>query len=250
VGAVESWQEIDSSINGSCTNTTILRPISWNINGSATNTTVLQPISWTINGTATNTTVLQGISWNINGSCTNTTGLQEIDSSINGSCTNTSVESWQEIDSAINGSCTNISSVEIDSSINGTCTNTSVPAVITITAVFPSNNSVNIPLQPYVFATFSHQSGSVMNITWKNDTTTLGTENNVTNGTYNELFLNANSRSSDYILNITVNDGEGNWLNNTYNFETEGTPTGQRPTTLDNRYNIWNTRNSKHVPIE
>jgi LPXTG-motif cell wall-anchored protein len=63
-----------------------------------------------------------------------------------------------------------------------------------------------------------------MNISWYQDTTLIGTENNINNGTYNKLFLNATTRAGNYILNITVNDGLGNWANETINFKTEGYP--------------------------
>jgi hypothetical protein len=66
-----------------------------------------------------------------------------------------------------------------------------------------------------------------MNISWYDDQTLLGTENNVNNGTYNELFITATSYSTEYILNITANDGNGNWNNQTINFTTKGARSGE-----------------------
>ena len=101
--------------------------------------------------------------------------------------------------------------------------------VMTITLPYPSNNSNNIPLQPWAYATFGHNNGNIMNISWYNDTGILGNETDVFNGTYYELFLNATTRSTDYILNITMWDGEGNWLNETFYFKTEGYGGGGGP---------------------
>lgn len=65
-----------------------------------------------------------------------------------------------------------------------------------------------------------------MNISWYNDTVLIASDNNVNNGTHNELFLVATSTTSLYVLNISVNDGEGNWANETVYFTTEGTGVG------------------------
>ncbi len=136
------------------------------------------------------------------------------------SFSNTSVRTWQN-NFDFNISFSNSTGFRYQFSFNVSFSNSTPPPPILITNIYPSNSSFNIPLQPYVYATFSHQEGSTMNISWYNDITLLGTESSVNNGTYSELFLVAVNRSTNYTLNITVNDELGTWVNETIEFRTE-----------------------------
>ena len=109
----------------------------------------------------------------------------------------------------------------VDTSLNGSITNPAAPVIINITGVYPSDGSMGIPLQVYAYACFNHTSGKKMNISWYLDNVLLGSEVNVSNGTYSELLLSATSRGSSYTLTIKANDGS-NWQNESFSFKSEG----------------------------
>jgi len=110
---------------------------------------------------------------------------------------------------------------------NLTLVNSSV-IFFTITKVYPSNNSNNIPLQPYVFATINYTgSESSFNVSWYNSSGLIGKDTGLVNGTHNELFINATDRSTSYTLWIRCNDGNpSSWENQSFSFRTEGYPGG------------------------
>jgi len=145
-----SWQTVDSTINGSYTNTTTYHVVSDTINGSYVNTTTFQTISNTINGSYVNTSLpltwhtvddtINGsyvntslpLTWHtvddtINGSYVNTTQWTLVSNTINGSYVNTSIPlTWQTVDDTINGSYINTSLFNwqtVDSTINGSYVN-------------------------------------------------------------------------------------------------------------------------------
>jgi len=76
-----------------------------------------------------------------------------------------------------------------------------------------------------------------MNISWYyglsegNETLLLGSENNISNGTFTELFYPATNRTTVYYWRVMANDGT-NWINETYSFTTEGYPTVPMPTNI------------------
>jgi len=105
--------------------------------------------------------------------------------------------------------------------------NTSI-VFLTISSIYPSNNSINVNLQPYLFATFNSSSGKTMNCSWYyglsygNETTLLATDSNFSNSsTINHLFFNATDRFTTYYWKIILDDGTNN-LTELYNFRTEG----------------------------
>jgi len=102
----------------------------------------------------------------------------------------------------------------------------STATFITITDEYPSNTSTNIPLQPQVYATINSATGLTMNMsiyygTKGNVNTLLTTHTNVANGTYNADYFTASNRTTTYYWRVQLNDGT-NYLNETYNFTTEG----------------------------
>ena len=143
----------------------------------------------------------------------------------NGTVTNASI-SWQNIE-AWNGTVNNLSKEWLNiQTWDGTLTNSSV-YLINITNIFPLNNSVNNPLQSYLYLTINHTNGETMNITWYyglfegDETILLGTDTNITNSTQNELFFIASGRATNYYWRVHVNDGAEH-INETFNFKTEG----------------------------
>lgn len=105
-------------------------------------------------------------------------------------------------------------------------TQTIVPA-ITVTDIYPVDDSRNIPVQPTCYVTVNHTNGSIMNISWYFGTTVgsenilLGTDDNVSNSTQNVLCYPAAGRSTEYFWKIVINDGQGNWHNESFSFTTE-----------------------------
>jgi len=118
--------------------------------------------------------------------------------------------------------------------LNGSCYNISVPSVITITNPYPSNTSTNAPLQPTIYITVNHSNGTSMNISWYyglsqgNENNLLGTDTNQNNGTVTELFYSATNRTTTYYWRVQVDDGT-TYVNDSFYFKTEGTPTGIVP---------------------
>jgi len=111
------------------------------------------------------------------------------------------------------------------------------PFPITITDEYPTDTSTNIPPQPTIYITINHSTGDTMNISWYyglslgNETILLGTENNINNGTFTELFYPAINRTTSYYWRVQADDGT-NYLNETYSFTTEGYPTVPMPTNI------------------
>ena len=241
-GVVQSWQSVNFDINGSCYNTSTWGDwtnIDFSINGSCYNTTgAWKSIDFSINGQATNSSTWgtwTHIDFSINGSAYNISTWGDwtsINHSINGSCHNTSVavQTWQSIDFSINGQATNSSTwgtwTPILFSINGSCYNIS-GLLITITSEFPTNNTLNAPLQPTIYATIHSSMGLTMNVSWyygtalTNCNTLLGTDTNFSNSTQTELYHTANTRSTNYYYRVQANDGN-NYVNDTFTFKTEG----------------------------
>jgi hypothetical protein len=102
-----------------------------------------------------------------------------------------------------------------------------LPSAITISNIYPGNNSYSIPLQPVLYATINSSSECIMNISWYygpslgSCNVLLGNETNITNGTYSRLNYNASSRATYYYWRLQADDGEA-WINETYSFKTEG----------------------------
>jgi len=97
---------------------------------------------------------------------------------------------------------------------------------ITISNLFPVNNSNDVPLQPTAFAYFVHENGSKFTIRWYNDTILLGTETNVNNGTYSELLINFTKYNTAYTLNVSCNDTHNGWWNFTFDYTTISSGSG------------------------
>jgi len=82
-----------------------------------------------------------------------------------------------------------------------------------------------------VYATVNHSAGNTMNVSFYygttegNENTLLGTDNNVANGSYSQSFFQASNRSTTYYWRIQVDDGE-TYINETFEFKTEGFPGG------------------------
>jgi len=106
---------------------------------------------------------------------------------------------------------------------NNTYTFTTIEA-ITISNPYPDNNVSGISLTPILHIDIRHPNNYQMNITWKyNDQGNwyiFGKNSSVSNGTYYQLFNNASQKSTTYEWRIEVNDGHGNWKNQTYQFTT------------------------------
>jgi len=216
-----TWTTIDDTFNGVFTNITSWYTIDDTFNGVFINTTSWQTIDDTYNGVFTNATGWKTVDNTYNGIFTNTTTWKIIDNTYNGIFTNTSIRTWQTIDDTFNGVFINTTSWQIvDNTFNGVFTNLATNYII-ITNVYPSNNTYSISLQPYLYATFNSTLGNNLNITWRYNSTSLGIEGNVTNGTYNELLIFATAFGTSYTWEVQVNDGEGNYLNTSYNFITE-----------------------------
>ena len=92
----------------------------------------------------------------------------------------------------------------------------------------PSNSSTEVSLNPTVNITVNHADGYQMNITWYWGTTDacpnhFGDNSSVGNGTYEmENDNNFSLNSQTYYWKVTVNDGHGEWTNETYHFTTIG----------------------------
>ncbi len=100
------------------------------------------------------------------------------------------------------------------------------PQIFFISNLFPSNNSMNIPIQPVMYLTINHTSGQIMNISWYygplgNENILLGIDTNFSNSTQFEQNWNASVRATDYYWRIQIDDGI-NYENYSYTFMTEG----------------------------
>jgi len=219
-----SWRTVDNTFNGSFINTTTWAEIDSTFNGEFVNGTAWQTVDSSFNGQFVNITVKtwQIVDSSFNGEFTNTTVWRNVDNDFNGSFTNTTPFGWKIIDDTFNGEFTNTSAWYIvDNDFNGSFINTSISHVIIISNVYPSNNSFEISPQPYLYATFNSTLGNDLNITWIYNISTIDAEINVTNGTYNALLFQASSTGTRYIWDVQVNDGEGNYRNETYYFTTK-----------------------------
>ena len=101
---------------------------------------------------------------------------------------------------------------------------TPIPLDLTVQNPYPGNNSVNIPLNVTVTIDVSSISGSVMNLSWYENTsgTWLLVQQNLSifNGTYSYYFANASNYSTVYWWRVCANDGLGNFNNKTFCFRT------------------------------
>jgi len=107
---------------------------------------------------------------------------------------------------------------------------------ITITDEFPSDSSLNAPLQPTVYATVTTLDGNTMNMSifygsQGSENNLLVTHSNISNGTYSASFYQASGRSTDYYWRIMLDNGV-QWINETYGFTTEGYNTPLMPDRL------------------
>lgn len=97
-------------------------------------------------------------------------------------------------------------------------------AQISVTDVYPVNQSKGISLQPRISATVTHPAGCLMNISFyhgnssANATHLLGSVTNITNGTYFYGFYPAVNYTT-YYWKTAINDGSA-WYNETFNFKT------------------------------
>lgn len=77
---------------------------------------------------------------------------------------------------------------------------------------YPESGSTGIALTPMLNITVSDLDGDLMNITWRNNSSgswqVFGTNNNVSNGTYQKVFSNATVNGQWWYWNVTVNDGK------------------------------------------
>jgi len=111
---------------------------------------------------------------------------------------------------------------------------TSTDPYFIVSDLYPDNNSINIPLQPNLYATFNRTSGSVFNISWYyglssgNETNLIDTDNNINNGTYTVLFYQVDNYTTFYYWRVWLNDGVHH-VNYTYSFKTKNLGAGVMP---------------------
>jgi len=222
-----AWHDVDTDFNGEFTNTTAWHDVDTDFNGEFTNASTWKTIQDDFNGEFTNTTTWHDVDTDFNGEFTNTTAWHDVDTDFNGEFTN--VTTWADLQDTFNGVFTNTTPWnDVDTDFNGEFTNTSGIPIITITNIYPTNNSNNVPVQPIIYATFNHSTGNTMNVSWYygttlgDENTLFGTDTNINNGTQNELFYPSTNLSTIYYWKIVVNDGNGNWCNESYSFTTEG----------------------------
>lgn len=100
---------------------------------------------------------------------------------------------------------------------------TFIPAIF-ITNVYPVNSSSGIPVYPPCYATFNSTYGWSMNVTWYFGSVNIiiGTDTDISNSTQDATLYMAINTSTTYTWKIAVNDGHGNWQNETYSFTTQG----------------------------
>ena len=197
----------------------------WNItlsNSSVDEWTQIQDWNITLSNTSLNFNSIND--WNI--TLSNTTLDWESINDWNLTLTNTSVIGWTEINNW-NLTLSNTTNFQQINNWNITLSNSSTPdAVITITNVYPADNSHSIPLQPTLYLTINNSDGDTMNITWYygtlgNENTEFGTNNNIGNSTNDKFNYNFSSRGTIYYWRVMANDGTS-WINETYSFTTEG----------------------------
>jgi len=189
----------------------------WNL--TISNTSAFQEITnWNLTISNLSNLFKEINNWNITISNRSNVWYQQLEWNI--TISNATADSWQQI-IEWNLTISNTTNWNLESTWNLTLSNSTPLGTIRITNIYPGNNSYNIPLQPYLYATFNSTQGNNLNITWRYNSTSLGLEGNVTNGTYNELLIFATDFGNSYTWEVQVNDGEGNYLNTSYNFITE-----------------------------
>jgi len=97
---------------------------------------------------------------------------------------------------------------------------------ITVSNVYPGDDSSGIPLQPTMYLTVNHSEGQAMNISWYygplgGENNLLGTDSGFYNSTQSEVNWNASERMTDYHWRVMINAGDS-YENFTYGFRTEG----------------------------
>ena len=231
--SIDVWGIIDNW-NITLSNTTTLTQLQeWNI------TLVNETLDWTQitdwNITLSNSSVWQQVEeWNItllNSSYDAWQSIEEINITLSNKTLN-----WNQIQE---WNITLVNGTDVWETVqewNITIYNGST-IKISISNVYPSNNSNGIPYQPTLYATFNHSSGGTMNVSWfyGNSLTTcntlLGSESSFTNATKTQLHFNATD-IEDYFFRIQLDDGV-DWINQSYTF-TAGIGGGVMP-----RSSLW-----------
>jgi len=202
-GSGTTWQTVNSSINGSYTNTTQWFVINNTINGSYTNTTLWVLINNSINGSYSNETGWNTIISTINGSYSNQSSWHTVDNTINGSYN--SISYWTSVITTINGSYNNGSNWrEISSIINGSYINsTSWYSIITTINGSYSNQSSWHVVDSTINGTYTSE------LSWNSVITTInGSFNNGSN--WNTVSSNINgsyTNTTSWISIITTVNG-------------------------------------------
>jgi len=121
-----NWQERDVGWNGTFTNTTVWKDADTAFNGSFTNITLWADLDTAFNGVFNNNSVWYDEDTDWNGSFINTTVWKDVETSWNGSFTNITL--WTDLDIVFNGEFTNDTIIwqDVESSWNGTFTNDTV----------------------------------------------------------------------------------------------------------------------------
>ena len=204
------WRNVNTTLNGIFKNITSWDVVNDTINGEFTNTSIRtwQNVNTTVNGAFINTTVWRNVDTSINGVFTNTTIWYNVDTSINGIFTNTTT--WHDVDVAYNGEFTNVSIKTwqvVNNTVNGIFTNVSVSIWQVV------NNTVNGVFTNTTTWRDANTSinGVFTNTTaWYNvDTTYNGAFTNTTiwhdvNTSVNGKFTNASIKAWQ-VVNNTVN---------------------------------------------
>lgn len=90
---------------------------------------------------------------------------------------------------------------------------------------YPANNSIDKELQPTFSVTVEDIQG-IFNITWLHNKTgawvVFGYNSSCIDGIYTQNGTWANETETEYNWSVHVNDTEGHWTNETYNFTTAG----------------------------
>ena len=88
----------------------------------------------------------------------------------------------------------------------------------------PTNGSTGNPLTPVLMITIVEPHGHTVNITFETNVTgvwgVIGTNANVSNGTYGHTNLSMSAEGTAYYWRIITSDGAGHWTNDTYHFTT------------------------------
>ena len=94
-----------------------------------------------------------------------------------------------------------------------------------IESIYPTNGSTEVEMYPLLNATIDEPQNDNFNITWKTNATGIWSilqfNDTCTDGSYTHRAVFANESNTQYWWRIEVNDSEGNWANETYNFTTD-----------------------------